>query len=145
MSLKGYLFFMIIFIFRCISGHGKFETLGALGISCMLLATGGGIAWHAVDLLTVCEFKTPISLLCHPFSRTMKFNETSIEYFVRQSMELDPMPSFFSRTMSLLHICRDCSQLALKWLPKQWHMSMYIATDMADITMELTWNILYLP
>ncbi|XP_027364198.1 metal tolerance protein 2 [Abrus precatorius] len=32
-------------------GHGKFETLGALGISCMLLATGGGIAWHAVDLL----------------------------------------------------------------------------------------------
>ncbi|RDX63686.1 Metal tolerance protein C1 [Mucuna pruriens] len=32
-------------------GHGKFETLGALGISCVLLATGGGIAWHAVDLL----------------------------------------------------------------------------------------------
>ncbi|KAM6558425.1 hypothetical protein CsatA_027664 [Cannabis sativa] len=32
-------------------GHGKFETLGALGISCMLLATGGGIAWHALDLL----------------------------------------------------------------------------------------------
>ncbi|WVY97880.1 hypothetical protein V8G54_030031 [Vigna mungo] len=32
-------------------GHGKFETIGALGISCMLLATGGGIAWHAVDLL----------------------------------------------------------------------------------------------
>ncbi|XP_029126928.1 metal tolerance protein 2 isoform X3 [Cajanus cajan] len=32
-------------------GHGKFETLGALGISFMLLGTGGGIAWHAVDLL----------------------------------------------------------------------------------------------
>ncbi|CBI32245.3 unnamed protein product, partial [Vitis vinifera] len=32
-------------------GHGKFETLGALGISCMLLATAGGIAWHAVDVL----------------------------------------------------------------------------------------------
>nr|XP_010938443.1 metal tolerance protein 2 [Elaeis guineensis] len=32
-------------------GHGKFETLGALGISGMLLATAGGIAWHAVDLL----------------------------------------------------------------------------------------------
>ncbi|XP_008235017.1 PREDICTED: metal tolerance protein 2 [Prunus mume] len=32
-------------------GHGKFETLGALGISCMLLATAGGIAWHALDLL----------------------------------------------------------------------------------------------
>ncbi|KAG1371222.1 Metal tolerance protein 2 [Cocos nucifera] len=31
--------------------HGKFETLGALGISSMLLATAGGIAWHAVDLL----------------------------------------------------------------------------------------------
>ncbi|KAL0786447.1 hypothetical protein Bca101_002693 [Brassica carinata] len=32
-------------------GHGKFETLGALGISTMLLATGCGIAWHAADLL----------------------------------------------------------------------------------------------
>ncbi|PON57150.1 Cation efflux protein [Parasponia andersonii] len=32
-------------------GHGKFETLGALGISCMLLGTAGGIAWHALDLL----------------------------------------------------------------------------------------------
>ncbi|XP_050204126.1 metal tolerance protein C1 isoform X2 [Mercurialis annua] len=31
--------------------HGKFESLGALGISCMLLATAGGIAWHALDLL----------------------------------------------------------------------------------------------
>ncbi|CAH2057613.1 unnamed protein product [Thlaspi arvense] len=32
-------------------GHGKFETLGALGISGMLLATGCGIAWHALHLL----------------------------------------------------------------------------------------------
>ncbi|XP_050364586.1 metal tolerance protein 2 isoform X3 [Argentina anserina] len=32
-------------------GHGKFETLGALGISCMLLGTAGGIAWHALDIL----------------------------------------------------------------------------------------------
>ncbi|KAG6703867.1 hypothetical protein I3842_07G106200 [Carya illinoinensis] len=32
-------------------GHGKFETLGALGISSMLLVTAGGIAWHALDLL----------------------------------------------------------------------------------------------
>ncbi|KAK9282317.1 hypothetical protein L1049_005231 [Liquidambar formosana] len=32
-------------------GHGKFETLGALGISFMLLATAGGIAWHTLDLL----------------------------------------------------------------------------------------------
>ncbi|KDP28108.1 hypothetical protein JCGZ_13879 [Jatropha curcas] len=32
-------------------GHGKFESLGALGISCMLLATAGGIAWHALDIL----------------------------------------------------------------------------------------------
>lgn len=35
------------------SGHGKFETLGALGVSCMLLATAGGIAWHALDILVV--------------------------------------------------------------------------------------------
>ncbi|KAK1279556.1 Metal tolerance protein C1 [Acorus gramineus] len=32
-------------------GHGKFETLGALGISGMLLLTSGGIAWHAIDVL----------------------------------------------------------------------------------------------
>ncbi|KAM7255133.1 hypothetical protein ACFE04_020374 [Oxalis oulophora] len=31
-------------------GHGKFETLGALTISIMLFATGGGIAWHAIDV-----------------------------------------------------------------------------------------------
>ncbi|KAJ8636430.1 hypothetical protein MRB53_010697 [Persea americana] len=39
-------------------GHGKFETLGALGISCMLLATAGGIAWHTVDVL-MCLLSTP--------------------------------------------------------------------------------------
>lgn len=32
-------------------GHGKFETLGALAISGVLLATAGGIAWHAFDVL----------------------------------------------------------------------------------------------
>ncbi|XP_024534353.1 metal tolerance protein 2 isoform X1 [Selaginella moellendorffii] len=32
-------------------GHGKFETLGALGISGMLLLTGCGIAWHAVEVI----------------------------------------------------------------------------------------------
>ncbi|XP_071720156.1 metal tolerance protein 2 isoform X2 [Rutidosis leptorrhynchoides] len=32
-------------------GHGKFETLGALGISSVLILTAGGIAWHAVDVL----------------------------------------------------------------------------------------------
>jgi len=48
---------MVIFLWFLISGHGKFETIGALGISCMLLATGGGIAWHAVDLLMVLKFK----------------------------------------------------------------------------------------
>ncbi|KAK1257116.1 Metal tolerance protein 2 [Acorus gramineus] len=30
---------------------GKFESLGALGISGMLLLTSGGIAWHAIDVL----------------------------------------------------------------------------------------------
>uniref|UniRef100_A0A2N9E149 Uncharacterized protein n=1 Tax=Fagus sylvatica TaxID=28930 RepID=A0A2N9E149_FAGSY len=32
-------------------GHGKFETLGSLGISSMLLLTAGGIAWHASEIL----------------------------------------------------------------------------------------------
>lgn len=53
---------MIIFLLHHISGHGKFETLGALGISGMLLLTGGGIAWHAVDILMVWKFKH--QLLC---------------------------------------------------------------------------------
>lgn len=52
------LFFFFFFFYGfhvCVSsGHGKFETLGALGISAMLLATGCGIAWHAADLLLVC-------------------------------------------------------------------------------------------
>lgn len=34
-------------------GHGKFESIGALGISGMLLLTGGGIAWHALESLQV--------------------------------------------------------------------------------------------
>ncbi|XP_078160683.1 cation efflux family protein [Carex rostrata] len=32
-------------------GHGKFESLGTLAISSMLLVTAGGIAWHAIDVL----------------------------------------------------------------------------------------------
>ncbi|KAK8953351.1 Metal tolerance protein C1 [Platanthera guangdongensis] len=40
-------------------GHGKFESLGALGISCMLLGTGGGIAWHAFDVLQGLLTSTP--------------------------------------------------------------------------------------
>ncbi|KAJ4753550.1 Cation-efflux pump FieF [Rhynchospora pubera] len=34
-----------------LKGHGKFESLGTLAISSMLLVTAGGIAWHAVDVL----------------------------------------------------------------------------------------------
>jgi hypothetical protein len=53
------LFFFLVFL----SGHGKFETLGALGISCMLLATAGGIAWHALQLLLVdCFLSLSLSL-----------------------------------------------------------------------------------
>ncbi|GJN07906.1 hypothetical protein PR202_ga25779 [Eleusine coracana subsp. coracana] len=33
------------------TSHGKFESLGALGISSMLLVTSGGIAWHAFEVL----------------------------------------------------------------------------------------------
>ncbi|KAL2238958.1 UNVERIFIED_CONTAM: Metal tolerance protein C1 [Sesamum indicum] len=40
-------------------GHGKFETLGALGISGVLLATAGGIAWHALDVLLEILSATP--------------------------------------------------------------------------------------
>ncbi|KAG0602055.1 hypothetical protein M758_11G156800 [Ceratodon purpureus] len=34
-------------------GHGKIETMGAMGISTLLLVTGGGIAWTAIDVLQV--------------------------------------------------------------------------------------------
>ncbi|XP_047312776.1 metal tolerance protein 2 [Impatiens glandulifera] len=40
-------------------GHGKFETLGALGISLMLLGTAGGIAWHALDLFMGLMSQSP--------------------------------------------------------------------------------------
>ncbi|KAG6486335.1 hypothetical protein ZIOFF_054905 [Zingiber officinale] len=40
-------------------GHGKFETLGALGISSMLLVTAGGIAWHSLDVLLGLLTSTP--------------------------------------------------------------------------------------
>ncbi|PHT52056.1 Amidophosphoribosyltransferase, chloroplastic [Capsicum baccatum] len=40
-------------------GHGKFETLGAFGISGVLLATAGGIGWHASDVLLVLWSAAP--------------------------------------------------------------------------------------
>ncbi|KAK8630767.1 hypothetical protein V6N13_079544 [Hibiscus sabdariffa] len=46
-------------------GHGKFETLGALGISCMLLATASGIAWHAMELLIGLLSTAPEAVQSH--------------------------------------------------------------------------------
>ncbi|KAE8672243.1 Metal tolerance protein C1 [Hibiscus syriacus] len=46
-------------------GHGKFETLGALGISCMLLATASGIAWHAIELLIGLLSTSPEAVQSH--------------------------------------------------------------------------------
>ncbi|KAL5712960.1 Metal tolerance protein C1 [Ranunculus cassubicifolius] len=46
-------------------GHGKFETLGALGISGMLLATAGGIGWHAIDMLLGLMASNPEILSGH--------------------------------------------------------------------------------
>lgn len=44
-------------VFACyLSGHGKFESLGALGISSVLLGTAGVIGWHAFDILVVGLF-----------------------------------------------------------------------------------------
>ncbi|KAL8094577.1 metal tolerance protein 2 [Apium graveolens] len=40
-------------------GHGKFESLGALGISSVLLASGGVIAWHAFDILAALLTAAP--------------------------------------------------------------------------------------
>lgn len=48
-------------VFECyLSGHGKFESLGALGISSVLLGTAGLIAWHAFDILVVGLFYASI-------------------------------------------------------------------------------------
>ncbi|KAI0511398.1 hypothetical protein KFK09_012028 [Dendrobium nobile] len=46
-------------------GHGKFESLGALCISCMLLGTAGGIAWHAFDVLQGVLTSTPDIMINH--------------------------------------------------------------------------------
>ncbi|CAL9752868.1 unnamed protein product [Musa acuminata subsp. burmannicoides] len=40
-------------------GHGKFETMGTLGISGMLMVTAGGIGWHAIDVLQGLLMSTP--------------------------------------------------------------------------------------
>lgn len=52
-------FFLTFNFFPFSLGHGKFETMGALGISGMLLVTAGGIAWHALDVLLVSLFTFP--------------------------------------------------------------------------------------
>ncbi|CAN8285754.1 unnamed protein product [Cochlearia groenlandica] len=46
-------------------GHGKFETLGALSISSMLLATGSGIAWHSLLLLSTSLSASPPDIPSH--------------------------------------------------------------------------------
>eukprot|EP01052_Picozoa_sp_SAG31_P045153 SAG31_NODE_8139_length_1513_cov_2.099717_2_plen_168_part_00 len=32
-------------------GHGRFETVGTCGVAAMLVATGAGLGWHALDVL----------------------------------------------------------------------------------------------
>lgn len=63
MNASLMLFFLVVYVY---TGHGKFETLGALGISCMLLTTAGGIGWHAIDLLFV-------QLLTSSYKLTLRF------------------------------------------------------------------------
>ncbi|CAM6013482.1 unnamed protein product [Sphagnum balticum] len=52
-------------------GHGKIETMGALAISSLLLVTGGGIAWHAIETIqafvqtTVDSVKEHVQSLGH--------------------------------------------------------------------------------
>ncbi|CAM6036228.1 unnamed protein product [Sphagnum compactum] len=52
-------------------GHGKIETMGALAISSLLLVTGGGIAWHAIETIqafvqtTVDNVKEHVQSLGH--------------------------------------------------------------------------------
>ncbi|CAK9860253.1 unnamed protein product [Sphagnum jensenii] len=52
-------------------GHGKIETMGALTISSLLLVTGGGIAWHAIETIqafvqtTVDSVKEHVQSLGH--------------------------------------------------------------------------------
>mmetsp|Transcript_14718 Transcript_14718/g.33797 ORF Transcript_14718/g.33797 Transcript_14718/m.33797 type:complete len:548 (-) Transcript_14718:184-1827(-) len=36
-------------------GHGKFESIGALCVSSMLVAAGGGLAYHSIELLQAIE------------------------------------------------------------------------------------------
>ncbi|KAK1354127.1 metal tolerance protein 2 [Heracleum sosnowskyi] len=56
-------------------GHGKFESLGALGISSVLLATGGVIAWHTFDILVGLLAAAPqlIDPSAHPHMHTHSY------------------------------------------------------------------------
>lgn len=66
------------------SGHGKFETLGALGISCMLLGTAGGIGWHALDILMVIYRR----YCCHSF--TLYFSLETVMFHVQGLNSANP-------------------------------------------------------
>ena len=49
-------------------GHGKFESVGALVVSGMLLATGIGVGMHSMDILSELFVRAP-STAAVPFSR----------------------------------------------------------------------------
>lgn len=40
-------------------GHGKYESIGALCVSGMLVGAGGGLVWHAVELVTTGHMHIP--------------------------------------------------------------------------------------
>lgn len=72
-------------------GHGKFETLGALGISTMLLATAGGIAWHTLDLLLVyLQLLFNLVFRKFTFCQFLCVSFHIIEFIVQGLMSADP-------------------------------------------------------
>ncbi|KAA0068032.1 metal tolerance protein C1 [Cucumis melo var. makuwa] len=93
-------------------GHGKFETLGALGISTMLLATAGGIAWHASEILLGLLSAAP-EIVNQPFGLESLHNH-SHSHGEHHGIDMDH--PILALNMTIISIC---IKEGLYWITKR--------------------------
>ncbi|XP_004136180.1 metal tolerance protein 2 [Cucumis sativus] len=94
-------------------GHGKFETLGALGISSMLLATAGGIAWHASELLLGLLSAAP-EIVNQPFGHESLHNHSHSHGEHHHGIDMDH--PILALNMTIISIC---IKEGLYWITKR--------------------------
>lgn len=89
-------------------GHGKYEALGSLSIGAILLASAGGLAWHAGSSLTgavlapppapAASAEVPASSLANLTGHSHGGGEGWVE-------ECEPPPAFLFPPYESPHIC----------------------------------------